>query len=121
MVKYFDPEIFLEIAKKLKNNSSFDEQGRIITAIGSFYYAAFLKASIKLQSLGYSFQDDSRIHADVREALQDRKKSNIASKLEKLFNLRVKADYKLYAQVNNSDYETSLYLSENIVNLIDQL
>ena len=104
MVKYFDPEIFLEIAKKLKNNSAFDEQGRIRTAIGRFYYAAFLKASIKLQGFWYSFQDNSRIHADVREALQDRKKSNIASKLEKLINLRVKVDYKLYARINNSNY-----------------
>jgi len=117
----FDPEIFLEISKQLRNIKSLDFEGRIRTAIGRSYYAAFLKSMIKLQGLGESFPDDSRVHYNVREILHNRKKSNIASKLNTLFDLRVKADYKLNAKIDNSLYQKSIILSENIMNLIESI
>ena len=117
----FDPLIFLELAKKIRSNKNFDYQGKLRTAIGRAYYAAFLKSLSKLQSLGDSFSDNSRIHSEVRYKLQKRKKSNIASKLESLFKMRIRADYKIYAKMNDSQFNNSILLSENIINLIDML
>lgn len=121
MSKRFDPESFLEIAKELREIKNLDYNGKLRTAISRAYYAAFLKAQIKLQSLGHKFQDVHRIHADVRENLQMRKKSNIASKLNSLFEIRVRADYKINARIDNSLYNQSITLSENIINLIDDM
>lgn len=117
----FDPEIFLEIAKELRDIRNLDLEGRLRTAIGRSYYAALLKSFIKLQSLGDSFPDDHRIHAEVRKKLNERKKSNIASKLESLFKNRIKADYKPHALIDNSLFQSSIALSENILNLIDMM
>jgi len=120
-MKGFDPELFLDIAKKIWNDKNFNLEGRLRTAISRSYYAAFLKSFLKLQSLGDSFQDDQRIHKIVRDKLQKRKKSNIASKLNTLFDNRVKADYKPYAKVDLSLYQQSVKLAENIINQIDEL
>lgn len=117
----FDPEIFLEIAKKLRQVKGLDFQGMLRTAIGRNYYAAFLKSLLKLQSLGEAFTDESRIHADVRDTLNKKRKSNITSKLESLFRMRIDADYKVYARLDNSVYQSSIHLSENIINLIDMM
>lgn len=121
MKESFDPEIFLEISKQLRKIKILDFDGRLRTAIGRSYYAAFLKSLIKLQSLGESFPDNSRIHYEIREALHKKRKSNIASKLNTLFELRVKADYKLNAKVDDTIYQKSISLSENIINLIENM
>jgi uncharacterized protein (UPF0332 family) len=117
----FDPEIFLEISKQLRTLKILDLEGRLRTAIGRSYYAAFLKTLKKLQSLGESFRDNSRIHYDIRNALNKRKKGNISSKLNSLFELRVTSDYKLNAKIDNSSYQKSITLSENIINLIESI
>jgi len=119
--RIFDPEIFLEIAKQIIKIKNFDLEGSIRTGIGRSYYAAFLKSFMKLRSLGESFPDDQRIHSEVRRILHKRKKSNIASKLNKLFELRVTADYKLQARIDRNMYQESIILSENIINNIDLL
>ncbi len=121
MKRSFNPEAFLEIAKIIWNDKNLDREGRIRTAIGRSYYAAFLKSIIKLQSLGESFPSVHNIHAEVRKKLQIRKKSNVASKLNSLFEMRVKADYKPYAKIDVSLYNQSIRLSENIINWIDEL
>jgi len=121
LINAFDPEIFLEISKQLRRNKNFDLKGRLRTSIGRSYYAAFLKSQLKLQSLGKAFSDDSRIHAEVRDNLQKLKQSNIASKLESLFKMRVKADYKPYAKIDFSLCDSSISISENIINLIDRI
>ena len=121
MRESFDPYIFLEISKQLRNLKNLDLEGRLRTAVGRSYYAAFLKSMMKLQSLGESFPDNRKIHSDIRNALHNRRKSNIASKLNTLFNIRVIADYKLNTKIDISLYQKSIGLSENIINLIDSL
>jgi len=117
----FDPEIFLEIAKALRKIKSIDLEGRLRTAIGRSYYSAFLIALEKLRGKGIKFTDDSRVHADVRDGLYKIKKSNIASKIESLFKMRVDADYKVRAKIDDGKYNSSIRLSENIINLIDEI
>ena len=121
MKKSFNPEVFLDIAKTIWKDQKLDQEGRLRTAIGRSYYAAFLKSLVKLQNQGESFPSVHKIHADVRKKLQNRKKSNIASKLNSLFDMRVKADYKLYAKIDVSLYNQSIRLSENIMNWIEEL
>jgi len=117
----FDPEIFLEIAKEIRKFKSIDLEGRFRTAIGRSYYAAFLTALEKLRGKGVKFTDDSRIHSDVRDGLYRIKKSNIASKLESLFKIRVDADYKLRSKIDEGKYNSSIRLSENIINLVSKI
>jgi hypothetical protein len=117
----FDPEIFLEIAKGIIKIKDLDLEGRIRTGIGRSYYAAFLKSFLILRGLGESFPDDQRIHSDIRKCLLRRRKSNIASKLNRLFEMRVKADYKLYSRVDRSIYQNSIVLSEDIINKLDSI
>lgn len=69
MRKSFNPEIFLDIAKIIWKDKKLDQEGRLRTAIGRSYYAAFLKSLIKLQGLGESFSNIHWIYADVREKL----------------------------------------------------
>ncbi len=118
----FEPEEFLEVAKNLKNNENIPLKGRLRTSISRAYYAAFLKSKVKLESLGYSFPNDSRLHYDVRECLRIKvKKSNIAANLENLFDYRVRADYLLKARINITICEKCIKRSEYIINLIDDL
>jgi len=118
---FFDPEVFLEIAKKLIHDREYDQKGRLRTSIGRSYYAAFLKSKMKLESLGKTFYDDSRLHADVRNKLIGIKKSNIAVLLERLFDIRVMADYFPKARIDILLCDKSITLSENIIKLIDEL
>ncbi len=116
----FDPEEFLELARFLKEDSNPPSAGRLRTSISRAYYAAFLKTKIKLESLGYSFSNDSRIHWDVRAYLREKlKKSDISSDLERLFDFRVKADYDTYARISEQLCGKCIKLSEQIINLIE--
>ena len=118
----FDPEEFLEIARKLKNDVYLPIAGRIRTSVSRAYYAAFLKTKIKLESFGYSFPDDRRLHYDVRECLRSKlKKSDIASNLENLFEYRVIADYEVKKRISEQISEKCIKRSEFIINLIDSL
>lgn len=117
----FDPEIYLEIAKELRKLKSMNLEGRLRTAIGRSYYAAFLTTLEKLRGRGVKFTDDSRIHSDVRDGLHRLKKSNIASKLESLFRMRVDADYKLRTKIDDAKYNSCIRLSENIINLVNEI
>jgi uncharacterized protein (UPF0332 family) len=118
MDKDFDPQLFLSIAKRLVNDTRYDTRGRIRTAIGRSYYAAFLKAKLKLNC---RIHDDSRIHAEVRENLVKRKLHYIANKLEVLFNARVDADYHMDSLLQLGDCQKYIKLSENIISLIDEV
>lgn len=121
MTYFFDPEIYLEIAKNLRPLKALNFDGRMRTGIGRAYYAAFLKSMHKLQGLGEKFQNVSSIHSDVRVGLNRKKKGNIASKLYSLFQMRVRADYKLNTRINISDYDKSITLSDDIITKIDEL
>lgn len=121
MSYFFDPEIFLEIAKELMHDKKYDQNGRLRTSIGRSYYAAFLKSKLKLESLGKRFYDDTRVHADVRKKLKNINKRNIAILLYQLFDIRVMADYFTNARIDISLCDKSITLSENIIKLIDEL
>lgn len=121
MSYFFNPEVFLEIAKKLMYDKKYDQNGRLRISIGRSYYAAFLKSKIKLESLGKTFYDDSRLHADVRNKLIGIKRSNIVVLLERLFDFRIIADYFPKARIDLSLCDKSITLSENIIKLIDEL
>ena len=118
----FDAEEFLEIAKKLRNDITLPIDGKLRTSISRAYYASFLKCKIKLESLGFSFPNDSRVHSDVRECLRKKiKKSNIAFNLRDLFNYRVKADYEEKTRITEEMCDKSIKRSEFTINLIENL
>lgn len=122
MTNFFDPEEFLEVAKELKKIDTFPILGKLRTSVSRAYYAAFLKAKIKLESLGYSFPNNSQIHLDVRDCLNYKlKKSDIASPLLELFNHRVNADYEIKKRISPQICDRCIKLSEEIINLIDNL
>jgi hypothetical protein len=100
MMKAFDPEGFLELANQLLSDKKYDSECKIRTAIGRAYYAAFLNAQNKLESMGESFTDEHRIHFDVITKLKERD-AGLGDKLDALFEHRVKADYKMDAKVVN--------------------
>jgi uncharacterized protein (UPF0332 family) len=82
------------------NDKRYDTESKVRTAIGRAYYAAFLIAQAKLESLGDSFTNEKRIHADVIEKLSARD-SGLGSKLNSLFYYRVDADYRMNSNVIN--------------------
>ncbi|MHA1698161.1 MAG: HEPN domain-containing protein [Promethearchaeota archaeon] len=118
----FDPEIFLEISQRIQEFNNVNSEGLFRTAIGRSYYAAFLTALKKLRSKGVKINDNSRIHADVRYILIEKfHKSNIASKLENLFKLRVESDYNLHTRIDMKKWQISLRLAQNIINLVNEI
>lgn len=122
LISFFDPEEFLEIATKLRFVKDLPVNGTLRTLISRAYYAAFLKVKIKLESLGYSFLNDSRIHSDVRECLRKNlNKPNIALRLEDLFDFRVIADYEIKTRISEQICDKSIKLSEYIINSIGEL
>ena len=117
----YDPRQFLEIADRLIRDSRYEKEGRIRTAIGRAYYAAFLVAKKRLQELGYSFRRIHRLHKDVIDRLMKNKHYLIGSKLNTLLDYRVDADYKMRAQITSTLGESSIRLAEAIINAIDQI
>lgn len=115
---YFNPEIFLKVAKEIKDNKSLDEQRRFRTSIGRAYYAAFLKTREHLSYRGYSFDKDHQ-HQDVLDALDDLNQNNLKTWLDNLRDNRVNADYFLSKVVHEGLCEKSLILSEEIINSIE--
>ncbi len=120
MRKKFNPQIYLEIAKYLKDNNDLNLEGRIRCAVGRAYYAAFLLIRNKLKQKGRFF-DKNRQHKEVREYLKILNQNFLANQLETLFNYRVSADYKLRAEFNDATCDKCLIISEEIINSIESL
>lgn len=121
MLLGYDPRQFLEIATRLLKDSRYDMEGRIRTAIGRAYYAAFLLTMKKLQELGYSFRDVHRIHKDVIDQLMRNKHYTIGSKLNTLLDHRVDADYKMKAKITSNLGDSCIRLAERIIESIDRI
>ena len=86
----FDPLDYLHVADALTDQDP--SEANLRTAIGRLYYAAFLLAR---ESLGVAGR--SRIHGRVIGELA-RNDRVAAVELEKLFDLRILADYDLEVQ-----------------------
>lgn len=120
MINFFNPEIFLDIAKKVKDSNDLDEQGRLRTSIGRAYYAAFLATRERLRFRGIKFEKE-RQHQDVLDALDDLDEYNIKYQLETLRTFRINADYYLNILIDKNLCEKSIILSEEIINSIEMI
>ena len=119
----YDPRQFLEIAEDLLQDrrKGHNKEGRIRTAIGRAYYAAFLITKKKLQEIGYSFRRVERLHKDVIYRLMKDKHFFIGSKLNTLFDNRVDADYKMNAKITSKLGQSSIELAQDILRAIDKI
>lgn len=119
MRKLFNPEIFLDIARRIKDNKDIDEQGRFRTVIGRAYYAAFLTAREHLKKhKARSFNKDYQ-HKAVLDALDELDENNLKNWLDKLRDNRVKADYYLNKLLDIDLCEKCIVLSQVIINSIE--
>ena len=115
----FNPEIFLDIAKTIKENRNLDEQGKYRTIIGRAYYAAFLTTREHLKKhKARNFDRDSQ-HKAVLDALDELDENNLKNLLDKLRDNRVKADYYLNKIINPDLCEKCIVLSETIIDSIE--
>ncbi len=116
---YFNPEIFLDVAKSIKDNDNLDEQGKFRTVIGRAYYAAFLTTREYLIRYKAKRFDKERQHQDVLDVLDELDETILKNMLDKLRDNRVKADYHLNTMLDKKFCENSIVLSEEIINSID--
>ena len=119
MKKAFNPEIFLNIAKKIKEDKTLNEQGKIRTIIGRAYYAAFLSAREYFRLYKAKSFDKEHQHQDVIDALDEFDAYNLKYWLEQLRDNRVKADYYLNNFLDMNLCENSLLLSKEIIDGIE--
>lgn len=94
----FDPQLLLDLADKLCNDTNYHDESKYRTSISRAYYAAYLTARDKLESNGVSFSKNTTVHKEVIDKL--RQKNRIAGNM--LFNLRKernKADYELDIEI----------------------
>jgi uncharacterized protein (UPF0332 family) len=112
----FDPAIFLNIAKYLRNDRQYNDEGRWRTSIGRAYYAAFLIAFSFLKNQGIEIKEISEIHKDVIEKIGDEGYTKTKNKLDQLRKLRVEADYRLEETIGEHQCNISINLSEIIIN-----
>ncbi|MFW9878844.1 MAG: HEPN domain-containing protein [Candidatus Thorarchaeota archaeon] len=120
-VAFFNPEIFLSIAKKILKYKDIDEQGKFRTVIGRAYYAAFLAVrEYLIRYRGRTF-DKERQHQDVIDALDTLDAYNVKYLLERLRDNRVNADYYLYKMLTLSLCKKSISISEEIINSIEDI
>lgn len=115
----FNPEIFLEIAKFLKENKSLNEQGKFRTIIGRAYYAAFLCTREHLKNHKARTFDKEKQHQKVLDALDEFDAYYLRNRLDQLRDNRVKADYHLNIPLDLNICEKSLIISEEIIQEIE--
>lgn len=115
----FNPRKFLELGKRLLQDTKYVEDSRVRTAVGRFYYAAFLVALQKLQSEGIPIQDNSKIHKEVIDTYMENGLSPIGDLLDQLRELRVDADYHMMADMKLGTCRTYASLSERAIDLIE--
>jgi uncharacterized protein (UPF0332 family) len=116
----FNPRKFLELGQNLLNDKAYETDCKCRTAIGRFYYAAFLVALEKLQDEGISIQDTSTIHQEVIGNYMDRGLSHIGDLLDQLREKRVDADYHMNSEIKMSACHKYAALSERAIQFIEQ-
>lgn len=119
MTNFFNPAIFLEVARRLKDHVNLDDQGKIRTVIGRVYYAAFLTTREYLKKYkGRNFSKE-RQHQDVIDALDDLNEYDLKNWLETLRDNRISADYCLNITLDIGICEKCLNISNEIINSIE--
>lgn len=117
----FNPKKFLDLGKVLMNDPDYDEDSKIRTAFGRFYYAAFLTALRRIVREGISVQDKNRIHQEVINAYMDNGFTSIGDMLDQLREMRVKADYEMETDLALSECRQYAALSDRTIQLIVQI
>jgi len=97
----FNPLGFLELARRL----SAHDEAELRTIINRCYYAMHLRARQGLEARGEAFADGADAHADVWRAMKRRNQFTAGDRLSQLFELRIKADYRLGADVSELKVE----------------
>jgi len=121
MTHFFHPEIFLDIARKIKNYGDLDEEGKHRASIGRAYYAAFLTAKEYLKKYRWIEIRGKSEHRAVLDALDDINQEIIKNQLNSLRKSRVKADYYLNILIDKKLCENCLTISEDIINSIEEI
>jgi len=116
----YDPRGFFSLADRLLTDGEYRGESRIRTAIGRFYYAAFLLARKRLQEKGIRVSDGAKIHEAVIEKYMDMRLSSIGNRLDQLRERRVEADYHMKSRINISIGRKCAKLAEYVINLIEQ-
>ena len=119
MPRGFNPRKFLELGQNLLNDRDYEPDCRSRTAIGRFYYAAFLVALKKLQDCGIRIEDNSKIHQEVIGLYMDKGLSNIGDLLDQLREKRVDADYHMDIEIKMSSCNRYAALSERVIQFIE--
>jgi len=117
----FNPKRFLDLGKTLMTDRDYDEDSRVRTATGRFYYAAFLVALRRLEREGIPIQDKSKIHQEVIDAYMGKGFTDIGDKLDQLREMRVDADYDMMADLALNECRKYAQLSERTIELLDQI
>ena len=118
MTHFFHPEIFLDIARRIKDYSDLNEEGKHRVSIGRAYYAAFLTAKEYLKYRGREIRGRSQ-HRAVLNALDALNQEFIKNQLDSLRKSRVDADYHLNISINKELCEKCLIISEDIINSLE--
>ena len=117
----FNPRKFLDLGKSLLADPQYDKDTKGRTAMGRFYYAAFLVALKKMERDGMAIRDNSKIHQEVIFAYMDNGFTDIGGKLDQLREMRVKADYDMMSEIALNECRRYAQLSERTIQLIDQI
>lgn len=121
MERSYDPRGFFRLANRLMRDGEYQRESRIRTAIGRFYYAAFLLALTKLQQEGIQVSDDAKIHKAVIQKYMDMGRSSIGNRLDQLRERRVDADYHLKSRITVGLGGNCAKLTEYLMNLIEEV
>ncbi|KKN58635.1 hypothetical protein LCGC14_0550020 [marine sediment metagenome] len=119
MTHFFHPEIFLDIARKIKNYGDLDEEGKHRASIGRAYYAAFLTAREYLKRFGRFIIEEKGQHKKVLDALDTLNQEFLKNQLDTLAKNRVNADYYLNVPIDKELCENSIIISNEIINSIE--
>jgi len=120
----FDPEIFLDIAKKLLVIDDLDEKGKYRTSLGRTYYSAFLLTRTRLEKKGIKFGEEGQ-HKEVRDRLKSIGMNYMADQLKELFDYRRDADYYLSKSINKIINKSLCYkcivIAEQVIGKIEDI
>lgn len=124
MSSNFDPEIFLDIAKKLLVIDDLDEKGKYRTSLGRTYYSAFLLTRTRLEKKGIKFGEEGQ-HKEVRDRLKSIGMDYMADQLKELFDYRRDADYYLSKSINKIINKSLCYkcivIAEQVIGKIEDI
>jgi len=119
MRKFFNPVIFLEVARKIKDNNDLHGEGKFRTAIGRAYYAAFLTTREYLATRYLIKFEKERQHQKVLDKLDELEEFTLRNMLDTLRDNRVNADYFLKTLIDKELCENCLDLSEQIIGSVE--